>query len=454
VRTRGAGRGSVDGQARGGGAFAHWDVLSGDRDGVQPSDRGRCKSVPSRCFGLSHAAVYKRGMARPSRSDFPPPALVTATDALEAFCRRMQSEIFVTVDTEFMRERTYWPELCLVQIAGEHEVAVIDAQAGGIDLGALGVLFADPAVTKVFHAARQDIEIFVLRYGDVPRPMFDTQVAAMVAGFGDQVGYDALVANLTGGTIDKAHRFSDWSVRPLSAAQLNYAAADVTYLREVYVRLSRRLEQENRLSWVAEEMAILSNPATYRADPETAWERLRPRTGNRRLLFILKEVAAWREKEAQRVNIPRQRLVKDEALLEIAATAPANVDALARVRGVTRGFAEGRSGSALLDVVAAARLVPDADLPLAPQQRDNLRPSAALVALLKVLLAAKCEQHNVAPRLVASSDDIDRLALEENPDIPALHGWRRELFGNDALSLKQGRIALGVDGRRVKFIPV
>jgi ribonuclease D len=276
----------------------------------------------------------------------------------------------------------------------------------------------------------------------------------MVAGFGDQVGYDALVANLTGGTIDKAHRFSDWSVRPLSAAQLNYAAADVTYLREVYVRLSRRLEQENRLSWVAEEMAILSNPATYRADPETAWERLRPRTGNRRLLFILKEVAAWREKEAQRVNIPRQRLVKDEALLEIAATAPANVDALARVRGVTRGFAEGRSGSALLDVVAAARLVPDADLPLAPQQRDNLRPSAALVALLKVLLAAKCEQHNVAPRLVASSDDIDRLALEENPDIPALHGWRRELFGNDALSLKQGRIALGVDGRRVKFIPV
>ena len=228
------------------------------------------------------------------------------------------------------------------------------------DLKSLGVLFANEAVTKVFHAARQDIEIFVLRFGDVPRPIFDTQVAAMVAGFGDQVGYDALVSNLTGGSIDKAHRFSDWSVRPLSAAQITYAAADVTHLRDVYLRLRQRLEQENRLGWVAEEMAILNNPATYRTDPETAWERLRPRTTNRRLLYCLKEVAAWREKEAQRVNIPRQRLIKDEALLEIAATAPGNAEALARVRGVTRGFAEGRSGTALLEVLAAARRVPDA----------------------------------------------------------------------------------------------
>jgi ribonuclease D len=393
-------------------------------------------------------------MAKPPRPDYPLPVLITTTEALVAFCQRMHSETFVTVDTEFMRERTYWPELCLVQIAGENEVAVIDAQADGIDLSCLGVLFADQAVTKVFHAARQDIEIFVLRYGDVPRPMFDTQVAAMVAGFGDQVGYDALVSNLTGGSIDKAHRFSDWSARPLSAAQITYAAADVTHLRDVYLRLSRRLEQDNRLSWVAEEMAILNNPATYRGDPETAWERLRPRTTNRRLLYTLKEVAGWREKEAQRVNIPRQRLIKDEALLEIAATAPANADALTRVRGVTRGFAEGRSGAVLLEVIAAARHVPDADLPPAPQPRDSARPSAALVSLLKVLLAANAERHDVASRLVASSDDIDRLALEENPDIQALHGWRREVFGNDALLLKQGRMALGVDGRRVKFIPV
>ena len=405
-------------------------------------------------FGLSHVAVYNRDMARPSRSDTPPPILITTTSPLEAFCQRMHGETFVTVDTEFMRERTYWPELCLVQIAGDNEVAVIDAQADGIDLSCLGTLFADAAVTKVFHAARQDIEIFVLRYGDVPRPLFDTQVAAMVAGFGDQVGYDALVSSLTGGTIDKAHRFSDWSARPLSAAQLAYAAADVTHLRDVYIRLSRRLEQEDRLGWVAEEMAILNNPATYRADPETAWERLRPRTNNRRLLQILKQVAAWREKEAQRVNIPRQRLIKDEALLEIAATAPATAEALARVRGVTRGFAEGKSGSALIEVLAAARHVPDAELPPGPQQRDNVRPSAALVSLLKVLLAAKTEQHHVAPRLVASSDDIERLALEDNPEIAALHGWRREVFGHDALLLKQGRMALGVDGRRVKFIAI
>jgi ribonuclease D len=393
-------------------------------------------------------------MPRSTKPEFPPPTLIATTTELEAFCQRMHAEAFITVDTEFMRERTYWPELCLVQIAGENEVAVIDAEAEGIDLAALGVLFANEAVIKIFHAARQDLEIFVLRYGAVPRPLFDTQVAAMVAGFGDQVGYDALVASLTGGHIDKAHRFSDWSVRPLSDAQITYAAADVTYLREVYLRLKKRLEQDGRLSWVDEEMAILNNPDTYRTDPETAWERLRPRSTNKRFLYVLKETAAWREREAQRVNIPRQRLIKDEALLEIAATAPANPDALARVRGVSRGFAEGKSGTSLLDVLAAARRVPDAELAPAPQQRDSNRPSAALVALLKVLLAAKSEQHHVAPRLVASSDDIDRLALEETPDVPSLNGWRREVFGNDALLLKQGRIALGVDGRKVKFIPV
>jgi ribonuclease D len=393
-------------------------------------------------------------MPRSVRPDFPPPTLIATTAGLEAFCQRMHAEVFITVDTEFMRERTYWPELCLVQIAGEKEVAIIDAEAEGIDLAPLGVLFADEAVMKIFHAARQDLEIFVLRYGAVPRPLFDTQVAAMVAGFGDQVGYDALVSALTGGHIDKAHRFSDWSVRPLSDAQLTYAAADVTWLRDVYLKLKQRLEQDGRLGWVAEEMAILNNPDTYRTDPETAWERLRPRSSNKRFLHVLKETAAWREREAQRVNIPRQRLIKDEALLEIAATAPANPEALARVRGISRGFAEGRSGTSLLEVLAEARAVPDAKLAAAPQQRDNNRPSAALVALLKVLLAAKSEQHHVAARLVAGSDDIDRLALEENPDVPSLHGWRREVFGNDALLLKQGRIALGVDGRKVKFIPV
>lgn len=393
-------------------------------------------------------------MARPSRTAFPPPVLISDTDALAAVCARLAGEEFVTVDTEFMREKTYFPELCVVQVAGESEVAIIDAQATGLDLEPLARLLANTSVMKVFHAARQDIEIFVQRFGDVPRPIFDTQVAAMVAGFGDQVGYDALVSGLTGGSIDKAHRFTDWSARPLSAAQITYAAADVTHLREVYRRLRARLEGDGRLDWVAEEMGVLSDPATYRPDPETAWERLRPRSHNRRFLGLVQALAAWREREAQRVNIPRQRLVKDEALLEIAAIAPTSAESLARARGVTRGFAEGRTGASLLDAVAAARAVPDADLPHAPGQRDTVRPSAALVALLKVLLAAKCEQNHVAPKLVASSEDIDRLALEDAPDIPALHGWRREVFGNDALALKSGRIGLGVDGRKIKLLPL
>jgi ribonuclease D len=393
-------------------------------------------------------------MHRPSRTTLPAPQLITTSESLELLCRRLAADEFVTVDTEFMRERTYFPELCVVQLAGEHEVAVIDAQADGIDLAPLGQLLANPAVLKVFHAARQDIEIFVLRFGAVPTPLFDTQIAAMVAGFGDQVSYEALVGGLTGGAIDKAHRFSDWSARPLSPAQIAYAAADVTHLREVYRRLRARLQEDGRIEWVAEEMAALTDPALYRADPETAWERLRPRSGNRRFLGRLQALAAWREREAQRVNIPRQRLIKDEALLEVAATAPANVDALARIRTVTRGFAEGRIGEALLQAIATAASVPDSALPPAPPARDAQRPSPALVSLLKVLLATKCEYHHVAPRLVASSDDLERLALEEAPAIPAMHGWRSEVFGEDALALKRGRIALGAEGRQVKLIRV
>jgi ribonuclease D len=372
---------------------------------------------------------------------------------LKALCERLAREEFVTVDTEFMRERTYWPELCVVQVAGAHEVAVIDAQSPEIDLAPLGELFANQSVMKVFHAARQDIEIFVLKFGDTPRPLFDTQIAAMVAGFGEQVGYDAIVSALAGGSIDKAHRFSDWSARPLSAAQIEYAAADVTWLREVYVSLRERLERDKRLDWVAEEMADLADPAKYRPDPDAVWERLRPRSNNRRFLGMVRALAAWREREAQRVNIPRQRLLRDEGVLEIAATAPETPEALSRARGVSRGFAEGRTGASLLAAIAEAKMLPEDALPDAPRARDGLRPSPALVSLLKVLLAAKAEGHHVAPRLVASSDDIDRLAAEDLPDVPALHGWRREVFGNDALALKQGKVALGVQGRRITLIP-
>jgi len=392
-------------------------------------------------------------MLRPLRAGFAPPDLIATTDALTSLCDRLAREEFVTVDTEFMRERTYWPELCVVQVAGAHEVAVIDAQSPDIDLAPLGTLLANQTVMKVFHAARQDIEIFVLKFGDVPRPLFDTQIAAMVAGFGEQVGYDAIVSALTGGSIDKAHRFSDWSARPLSASQIEYAAADVTWLRDVYMRLRERLERDGRLDWVAEEMADLADASKYRPDPGLVWERLRPRSTNRRFLGMVQAVAAWREREAQRVNIPRQRLLRDEGVLEIAATAPDSPDALARARGISRGFAEGRTGASLLAAIAEAKLAPEEALPEAPRARDGARPSPALVSLLKVLLAAKAEDHHVAARLVASSDDIDRLAAEDAPDVPALHGWRREVFGEDALALKQGQVALGVSGRRISLVP-
>jgi ribonuclease D len=387
-----------------------------------------------------------------SQRAFPPTVLITESDALAALCQRLAAETFVTVDTEFMRERTYWPELCVVQLAGAQDVAVVDAQAPGLDLAPLGALLANPAVVKIFHAARQDVEIFLQLFGAVPTPLFDTQVAAMVAGFGDQVGYDSLVGALTGGHIDKAHRFSDWSARPLSPAQVNYAAADVTWLRQVYERLSARLEKEGRAPWVAEEMAILANPGTYRPDPDTIWERLRPRTANRRVLGALRAAAAWREREAQRINIPRQRLIRDESLLELAATMPANAEALGRIRGISRGFAEGATGQGLLAALAEAAALPEDALPDGRVPREGPKPSPALVALLKVLLAEKAEAHDVAPKLLASSDDLDRLATEDQPGIAALHGWRLQVFGEDALALKAGRIALGVSGRRIKLI--
>jgi ribonuclease D len=390
----------------------------------------------------------------PLDNPFPTPAFITTTEDLAALCERLGTENFVTVDTEFMREKTYYPELCLVQLAGAHDVAVVDAQAKGIDLAPLGKLLAAPDVTKVFHACRQDIEIFLLLFGAVPDKIFDTQIAAMVAGFGDQVGYDALVSALTGGHIDKAHRFSDWSARPLTPAQITYAAADVTHLRVVYERLMTRLAADGRMEWVGEEMAALADPNTYRVDPDRAWERLKLRTGNRRQLAIIQALAAWREREAQRINIPRQRLLKDEQIPEIAALAPDSPDALTRARGISSGFATGKSGLSLVAAIAGAKALPDDQLPRAERQRESQRASPALVALLKVLLNARAEQNNVAARLVASSEDIEALALDENADNPILHGWRAEMFGTDALRLIRGEIALSAQGKRVKIVTV
>jgi ribonuclease D len=379
---------------------------------------------------------------------------ITTTAELAALCERLGREEFVTVDTEFMREKTYYPELCLVQLSGAEDVAVVDAQAKGIDLAPLGALLAKPEVVKVFHACRQDVEIFLLLFGAVPVNLFDTQVAAMVAGFGDQVGYDALVSALTGGHIDKAHRFSDWSARPLTKAQVDYAAADVTHLREVYEKLTARLRVDGRLDWVAQEMAALADPASYRVDPERAWERLKLRTNNRRQLAIIQAITAWREREAQRVNIPRQRLVRDEQVPEIAALAPDDAGALSKARGITIGFAQGKSGQSLLAAIAAAKALSDEQLPRSERQRDTSRASPALVALLKVLLNAVAEQNNVAPRLVASSEDVEAMVLDETAENPALEGWRREMFGENALRLIRGEIALSAQGKRVKIVSV
>jgi ribonuclease D len=379
-------------------------------------------------------------------------AFITATSELAALCERLAQEEFVTVDTEFMRERTYYPDLCLVQLAGSQDVAVVDAQAKGLDLAPLGLLLAKPEVVKVFHACRQDIEIFLLMFGAVPTPIFDTQVAAMVAGFGDQVGYDALVQALTGGHIDKAHRFSDWSARPLSPAQIAYAAADVTHLRDVYEKLTARLRVDGRMDWVGQEMAALADPDTYRVNPERAWERIKLRTKNRRQLALVQAIAAWREREAQRINIPRQRLLKDEQIPELAALAPTTAEALTRIRGISSGFAAGKSGISLLAVIAAANAIPEAELPRTERGGEPNRASPALIALLKVLLNARAEQNNVAARLVASGEDIEALALDETAENPALQGWRAEMFGNDALRLIRGEIALSAQGRRVKIV--
>ena len=343
-----------------------------------------------------------------------------------------------------MRENTYYPELCLVQLAGDDDVAVVDAQAKGIDLAPLGALLAKPDVVKVFHACRQDVEIFLLLFGAVPANLFDTQVAAMVAGFGDQVGYDALVSALTGGQIDKAHRFSDWSARPLTTAQVDYAAADVTHLRAVYEKLRPGCAWTAGWTGWREEMAALADPATYRVDPETPWERLKLRTNNRRQLAIVQAIAAWREREAQRVNIPRQRLVRDEPVPEIAALAPDDAEALSKARGITMGFAQGKSGQSLLAAIAAAKALPeDATAPRGARARHAAGQSPALVALLKVLLnavASRTTSRHGWWRVRRMSSDWRWTRRAENP---ALQGWRREMFGEDALRLNPGRDRAG-----------
>ncbi|MBN9513338.1 MAG: ribonuclease D [Alphaproteobacteria bacterium] len=378
--------------------------------------------------------------------------LITTTDELAAFCKPLADTEFITVDTEFMRERTYWPKLCLAQVAGPEDAAAIDALADGIDLAPLDELMANPKVLKVFHAARQDLEIFHLRLNQVPGPLFDTQVAAMVCGHGEAASYESLATKLAKAKIDKSSRFTDWSRRPLSERQITYALSDVTHLRVVYEKLKRQLDKSGRFSWIAEEMAVLNDPATYRGDPELAWRRLKPRGSSPRLLAILKEVAAWRERTAQRIDIPRQRLLRDEQLLEIASHAPKTLEELAMTRGLGRGFAEGWQGRELIEAIDRARALPDAELPARERPAEQIRAPGAVVDLLRTLLRLKAEQAGVAGRLVANADELDRIAAGKR-DVPALKGWRREVFGADAVDLIEGRLALALSGEHAKLIP-
>lgn len=409
---------------------------------------------PSASQSRDRADRAERG--KDARSDASGGALapIADTDSLRAFCARLRDEPFITVDTEFVRERTYWPLLCLIQIGGENEAAAIDPLAPGLDLAPVFDLMTDPGLLKVFHSARQDVEIFVHRMGAVPSPLFDTQVAAMVCGFGESVGYETLVNQIAKARLDKSSRFTDWSQRPLTDRQLRYALDDVTHLRQVYRWLDRRLEKTGRSGWLDEEMAVLTDPATYATDPGEAWRRLKSRSTDRRFLAVLRELASWREQTAQSRDLPRAWVVKDDALLDIAARAPRDRKELAQSRRLTKEVTDGRHTDVILDAVARGLAVPAAARPEA-QPRPDLPPAKRpLVELLKVLLKLKCDEHHVAQKLVATGEDLDLIALDDAAPVPALHGWRRQVFGEAALDLKHGRIALAVDETGLKQVAV
>ena len=383
----------------------------------------------------------------------PTMTLITKQDELTDFCHSLSSERFITVDTEFMRENTYWPILCLVQVAGTETEGAIDVMAPGIDLAPLFDLMKNKNILKVFHAARQDMEIFYHLMGALPAPIFDSQVAAMVCGFGDQVSYENLVSKLTKARIDKSSRFTDWSRRPLSEKQISYALSDVTHLRDAYRKLEKNLEKTGRAGWLDAEMDILTSPATYEADPMQAHKRIKTRGAKPRAMAILKELAAWRELEAQRRDMPRGRILRDDALVEIALHAPATAEALGRTRGLSERVANGNMGREIIEAIKRGQAVPDDELPK-PQKRQEMPSGTGPVTeLMKVLLKLKCEEQDVAQKLVASSSDIEKIAaFGEESGVNALEGWRFELFGRDALRIRTGELGLAIRGDKLVLL--
>ena len=382
---------------------------------------------------------------------------ITTTDGLAAFCEKAARSKYVTVDTEFLRERTYYSKLCLVQLAvpgeAEEDAVLVDPLANGLSLDPLYKLMADESVVKVFHAARQDIEIFFVEGGVIPTPLFDTQVAAMVAGFGEQVGYETLVRKIAKAQLDKSSRFTDWSRRPLTEAQQTYALADVTHLRGIYEHLAAELERSGRLPWVEEELGILTDPATYTMEPENAWKRVKTRTNSGRFLAIVRELAAFRESYAQTKNIPRNRVLKDDALLELASTKPKSVKDLGRSRLLLRDARKGEIAEGLLAAVQAGLDTPPEAQPKPDRSRDKLQVNPALSDLLRVLLKARSEQLGVAQKLIATSAELDEISAGLH-DGPTLRGWRREAFGEDALRLCRGELGLRANGNHVEVFEV
>ncbi|MBO9123410.1 MULTISPECIES: ribonuclease D [unclassified Rhizobium] len=379
--------------------------------------------------------------------------MIETTADLEAACIELAKSEFITIDTEFLRETTFWPELCLIQMASPTTEVIVDPLAKGLDLKPFFELMANASVLKVFHAARQDIEIIYNRGGLIPHPIFDTQVAAMVCGFGDSVSYDQLVSRTKGVQIDKSSRFTDWSRRPLSEKQLDYALADVTHLRDVYLYLKAELEREGRSLWLSEEMDVLEAKETYDIHPDDAWQRLKMRLRKPQELAVLKYVAAWREREARSRNVPRSRVIKDDAIYEIAQQQPKDAEALGRLRTIPKGWERSSAGAAVVEAVNTALALPKAEMPHAPRQTQAPEGAAAAAELLKVLLKLISEKHGVAPKVIANSEDLDKIAAEgENADVGALRGWRRELFGDPALQLIKGDVALRFVGKKVETV--
>lgn len=379
--------------------------------------------------------------------------LIAATPELSEACAALARHDYVAVDTEFMRETTFWPKLCLIQLAGPNDALIVDPLAAGIDLAPFYALMANERVVKVFHAARQDIEIVHVQAGIVPHPIFDTQVAAMVCGFGDSISYVNLVKRVTGKELDKTSRFTDWARRPLTPKQLHYALGDVTHLRDIYEHLRADLAKTGRAHWLGEEMATLTDPKTYVTHPEDAWRRLKLKVRNRKGLAVLMELAAWRERQAQAQNVPRNRILRDEALYDIANHAPTDVAKLSELRTLSEGFSRSARAREIVDVVTLGLARDPSSVPPLHSGTPNQGDAGATIDLLRVLLKAAAQRHGVAPRLIADSDDLERIALENEPDVPAMSGWRRELFGENALRLKRGELALVMNDGEVTVLP-